>query len=139
MQALVRTGITALATSVGAGLVVMGVANADGGDDQTYAKREDNAKEWVLVSDEDDNGDDDNRLRDDTSRSRISAGTQHSRESSGRSGDGTRSGYTKRSRDRDASWGDKSRDFTRDGPGDRTRDFSANLTNDHSRNDSRRR
>ena len=139
MKALMRTGIATLATSVGAGLVVVvvGAANA-GSDDQTYAKREDNAKEWVLVADDDDDADDDNRLRDDTNSNSISAGTWHSRESSGRSGDRTRSGYTKRSWDRDKCWGDKSRDFTRDGKGGGTRDFSANLTNDRSRNDTRR-
>ena len=139
MKALMRTGIATLATSVGAGLVVMGVGAANAGsDDQTFAKREDNVREWVLAADDDDDNDD-NRLRDDTSRSGISSGTWHSRESSGRSGDRTRSGYTKRSWDRDKSWGDKSRDFTRDGKGSATRDFSLNLTNDRSRNDTRGR
>lgn len=141
---LVRTGIATLATSVGAGLVVMGVgaASADGGDDQTYAKREDNVKEWIVVADDDDgdDGDDGMRLANDTNTNTgISRGTRHSRESAGRSGDRTRSGYTKRSWDRDKSWGDKSRDWTRDGKGAAHRDFKPNLTNDRSRNDTRGR
>jgi hypothetical protein len=139
MKALMRTGIATLATTVGAGLVVVGVgaANASHDDDQVYGKREDGAKEWVLTVDDDD---DDNE-RDGTNtrtRSKASGGTQHSRESSGRSGDRTGSRYTGVSRDRDHSRGDKSRDWTRDGKGGATRDFSANLTNDRSRNDTRR-
>jgi hypothetical protein len=144
MKALMRTGIATLATSVGAGLVVMGVgaANADRGDDQAYAKREDNAKEWVLAADDDDDGDDDG-LRAGTNtntntKSRVSRGTNHSREDSGRSGDNTNSRGSRVSRDRDHSRGDKSRDWTRDGKGGATRDFSANMTNDRSRNDTRR-
>lgn len=143
MKALMRTGIATLATSVGAGLVVVGVsaANADG-DDQTYAKREDSAQEWIVVADDDDDGDDDNRLRDGTNtntKTGISRGTRHSRESSGRSGDRTRSRGTAVSLDRDKSWGDKSHDFTRDGKGGVKRDLKPNLTNDRSRNDTRPR
>jgi hypothetical protein len=152
MKALMRTGIATLATSVGAGLVVMGVSAANAGDDQTYAKREDNAKAWVLSADDDDDGDDDGyRLGDRTNtgshgntgtrtrtRTGASNGTDHSREDSGRSGDRTGSRYSGASRDRDHSRGDKSRDWTRDGKGGATRDFSANLTNDRSRNDTRR-
>ncbi len=41
------------------------------------------------------------------------------------------------SRDRERSRGDRTRDWTRDG-GDRTRDLTPNLTNDRSRNDTRR-
>jgi hypothetical protein len=144
MKALMRTGIATLVTSVGAGLVVVGVGVASASnDDQTYAKREDNAKEWILTADDDDDGDDDNRLSGTNTNtntgSRISRGTRHTRESSGRSGDRTGSRHTRMSRDRDRSRGDKSRDFTRDGKGGPKRDFSANLTNDRSRNDSRRR
>jgi hypothetical protein len=143
MKALMRTGIATLAASVGAGLVVMGVgaASADGGDDQAYAKREDNVKEWVVQADDDDDADDDGKFRADNtntnSKSRASRGTRHSRESGGRSGDHTGSRGSAVSRDRDHSRGDKSRDWTRDGKGPKKRDFSANLTNDRSRNDTR--
>ena len=53
--------------------------------------------------------------------------------------DRTRSNFTAVSRDRDLSRGDKTRDFTYDGPGTRTRDWSANVTGrgDGSRNDTR--
>ena len=140
MKALMRTGIATLATSVGAGLVVVGVGAASANnDDQTYAKREDNVKEWILTADDDD--DDDNRLSgtNTRTRSKASRGTRHSREKSGRSGDNTGSRHTRMSRDRDHSRGDKSRDWTRDGKGGPTRDFSANLNNDGSRNDTRGR
>ena len=60
-----------------------------------------------------------------------------SRNDSRASQDGTGSGYTAVSADRDRSRGDKSRDWTRDGQGDRTRDFSQNRTNDRSRGDTR--
>ena len=123
-------GITTLAATVGAGTFATGVAaTAAAGPDNGFAKREDNAKEWV-ISDSDDDDDDD-------TRSRFSNGTQHGRESSGRSRDRTGSRHSAVSRDRDRSRGDKSRDFTRDGPGGATRDFSANMTNDRSKNDTR--
>jgi hypothetical protein len=149
MKALMRTGIATLATSVGAGLVVVGVGAASASsDDQTYAKREDNVKEWIVTADDDD--DDNNRLSGTNTKTRTGAnggthtrtrskGTHHSREKSGRSGDMTGSRHTRMSRDRDNSRGDKSRDWTRDGKGGPTRDFRANLTNDHSRNDTRGR
>jgi hypothetical protein len=151
MKALMRTGIATLATSVGAGLVVMGVSAANaGGDDQAYAKREDNANAWVLSADDDDDGDDDGfRLSDTNTRTRTGGahtktgtnhtktGTNHTRTNTGRSGDNTGSRYSGVSRDRDKSWGDRTRDWTRDGKGGATRDFSANLTNDNSRNDTR--
>ena len=146
MKALMRTGIATLATSVGAGLVVVGVGAASASnDDQTYAKREDNVKEWIVTADDDDD-DDNNRLSGTNTRTRTrggthtrTRGTHHSREDSGRSGDNTGSRHTRMSRDRDHSRGDKSRDWTRDGKGGPTRDFSANLTNDGSRNDTRGR
>jgi hypothetical protein len=157
MKALMRTGIATLATSVGAGLVVMGVSAANaGGDDQAYAKREDSANAWVLSADDDDDGDDDGfRLSDTNTRTRTGGsdgthtrtrshgthtkiGTNHTRTNTGRSGDKTGSRYSGVSRDRDNSWGDRTRDWTRDGKGGATRDFSANLTNDNSRNDTRR-
>jgi hypothetical protein len=144
MKALMRTGIATLATTVGAGLVVVGVGAANAGDnDQTYAKREDNVKEWIVSADDDDDGDDDYRLKGTNTNTNtgtgISRGTHHSREDSGRSGDRTGSRHSRVSRDRDHSRGDKSRDWTRDGKGGATRDFSANMTNDRSRNDTRGR
>ncbi len=130
MKALLRSGVATLAATVGAGMVVVGVgASASPGDDDAYGKREDNAKEWIVSADDDDD--------DDNTNTGVSNGTQHSAESTGRSGDATGSRYTKVSRDRDLSRGDKSRDFTGDGPGTRTRDFSANMTNDRSKNDTR--
>lgn len=148
MKAWTRTGIATLATSVGAGLVVVGVGAANANDDdQVYGKRDDNANEWIVVADDDDDGgDDDNGLRGTNTGTRggtntgthTRTGTWHSREDSGRSGDRTGSNRTAVSRDRDHSWGDKSRDWTHDGPGGGTRDFKPNLTNDRSRNDTRR-
>jgi hypothetical protein len=154
MKTWTRTGIATLATSVGAGLVVVGVgaANADN-DDRLYAKRDDHANEWVVVADDDDDGGDDDfglkgtntgtntntGTRGGTNTgTHTNTGTRHSRDHSGRSGDHTSSNRTAVSRDRDHSWGDKSRDWTHDGPGGGTRDFSANMTNDRSRNDTRR-
>jgi hypothetical protein len=87
------------------------------------AKRDDDAPSLVLVAD-----DDDDDTNDDDTRSRTGA--------SANTHDNTRSNFTGVSRDRDASRGDKTRDWTRDG-GDRTRDWSANKTNDRSRNDTR--
>jgi hypothetical protein len=143
MKAWTRTGIATLATSVAAGLVVVGVGAANANDDdQAYAKRDDHASEWVVVADDDDDGGDDDYGLKGTNTgtntgTNANTGTRHSREDSGRSGDRTGSNRTAVSRDRDHSWGDKSRDWTHDGPGGGTRDFSANLTNDHSRNDTR--
>lgn len=87
-------------------------------------KRDEDLTEIVLVDDDDD--DDTN----DRSRSRNTGASRSTR-------DGTRSNFTKVSRDRDKSRSDKTRDWTRDG-GDRTRDHSQNRTNDRSRNDTRR-
>ena len=53
------------------------------------------------------------------------------------SNDGTGSGYSAVSRDGEASRGDRTRDWTRDGAGDRNRDWSGGQTNDGSRNDTR--
>jgi hypothetical protein len=53
-----------------------------------------------------------------------------------KTGDGTRSNYSRISRDGERSRADLTRDRTRDGAGV-NRDFSQNLTNDRSRNDTR--
>ncbi|NYG55593.1 hypothetical protein [Nocardioides perillae] len=92
--------------------------------DPELAKREDDTPELVLVADDDD---------DDTNDQTRSRNTGVSRST----GDGTRSNFTRVSRDRDLSRSDKTRDFTRDG-GKLKRDWSANRTNDRSRNDTRR-
>jgi hypothetical protein len=153
MKALMRTGIATLATSVGAGLVVLGVgaANADNGSDDhgrddhhhhhsVFAKRDDNAHEWIVVADDDDNGDDPNRLRgrdDHTSTGAGEGGGTHTRT---RGGTRTRTRSRHHShRDGDHSRGGKVRDWTHDGKGGHKRDFSANLTNDGSRHNTRGR
>lgn len=143
MNLLIRTGIAGVATTVGAGLFIVGVSTTATGASSldAYVRPEDTASEW-FVADDDDGLDDNSRSRNtgntgNTNGDSISAGTRMSRSGPGRSGDATRSGKTAVSRDRDRSIGDKTRDFTRDGPGDRTRDLSANFTNDRSRNDTR--
>lgn len=120
-------GIAGLVTS---GLLALPVTSAFA-DDDTVLKRDEDTPDVVLVADED----------DDDAANRM-AGTDtdtHSRNTSGvDSNDATNSRHTAVSRDRDRSWGDKTRDRTRDGAGDRKRDWSANRTNDRSRNDTRR-
>lgn len=124
-----------------AGAVAVGLVGATGslssaadqavpGSDQAVVKREDQVAELVLVSDDDD--DDTN----DATNSRVSKSTAGTGSSRSRA-DGTNSRYTAVSRDRDLSRGDKTKDWTQDG-GDRTRDLTPNLTNDKSRNDTRR-
>ncbi len=124
-----------------AGAVAVGLVGATGslssaadqvvpGSDQAVVKREDQVAELVLVSDDDD---DDTNDATDSRVSKSTAGTGSSRSRA----DGTNSRYTAVSRDRDLSRGDKTKDWTRDG-GDRTRDLTPNLTNDKSRNDTRR-
>lgn len=86
-----------------------------------YAKREDDVPELVLVDDDDADSNDTSRF------------TGYSRSTS----DGTRSNFTRVSRDRDLSRSDKTRDKTYDGVGGLKRDWSGGRTNDRSRNDSR--
>lgn len=125
-----------------AGAVAVGMVGATGslssaadpatpGTDQAIVKREDQVADLVLVADDDD--DDSN---DDTRSgvSKTTAGTGSSRSRA----DGTNSRYTGVSRDQDLSRGDKTKDQTNDGPGGATRDLTPNLTNDQSRNDTRR-
>jgi hypothetical protein len=119
-----RGSVIGLAGLVGVGVMAwptLGVATADG-----YLKRDEQEVDLVLVDDDDDDS-------NDTSRSRFTGFSASTR-------DGTRSNFTKVSRDRDLSRSDKTRDWTRDGKGDKKkRDWSANKTNDRSRNDSRGR
>lgn len=130
MRKLLSFGTLGLAGAVGVGLMAMpGATVAASFDEDAAVKREDGATELVLVADDDD---------DDTADDSVDSAdtfTGFSRSTS----DGTRSNFTKVSRDRDISRSDKTKDFTFDGPGDtRTRDWTANSTNDRSRNDTRR-
>ena len=133
MNTAVRTGILALAGSVGVGVLALGTttAHAKGDDDAVLNKREDKANSWVVA--DDDLDDDDTN----TGTNTKTDGPSHDNTNS-RSHDATNSRFTNMSRDRDHSRGDLTRDWTRDG-GDRTKDFSRNLTNDKSRNDTRGR
>ena len=114
-----------------AGLLAVGVLAIQSPSSADNAnKRDDDTPELVLVADDDDD-DTNDRLGD--TRNTHSRNTGISRSTR----DHTKSNFTEVSRDRDLSRSDKTRDWTRDG-GDRTRDRSANLTNDRSRNDTRR-
>ncbi|RNL60601.1 hypothetical protein EFK50_20010 [Nocardioides marmoriginsengisoli] len=114
-----------------AGLLAVGVLAIQSPSSADNAnKRDEDSPELVLVADDDDD-DTNDRLADTRSRDTRNTGVSRSTR------DHTRSNFTKVSRDRDLSRSDKTRDWTRDG-GDRTRDRSANLTNDRSRNDTRR-
>lgn len=136
IKKLVPVGILGLAGTVTLGVIAMTgatTANAAGHDDDAYVKREDNVTDLALVSDDDD---DDTGTR---TRTRSGAGddTTAGTGSSRSRADGTSSRYTAMSRDRDHSRGDRTKDWTQDGPGTRTRDFSQNRTNDWSRHDTR--
>lgn len=76
-------------------------------------------------------------LKRDWSDNRTSDRSRNDSRASRNTGDGTRSNYSRVSRDRDNSRADLTRDKTRDGAGGKKRDFSRNLTNDRSRNDTR--
>ena len=125
MKKLIPSALLSIAGLTTVGLIGMQapVVSAD-----EFAKREDDAVELVLVADDDD---------DDTNDDTDGGGDAPNTGASAATGDGTRSNFTGVSRDRDASRGDKTRDWTRDG-GDNTRDRTANQTNDRSRNDTRR-
>jgi hypothetical protein len=126
---LATTGIAG-AVSVGLLGLTGPATNAATGTDGAYLKREEGVTELALVADDDDDDSRDTRSR--ASKSTRGTGSSRSRR------DGTNSRYSKVSRDRDRSRGDKTKDWTRDG-GDRTRDLTPNLTNDRSRQDTRRR
>ncbi len=135
IRKLVPVGILGIAGTVTLGVLAMTAsttANADRGpaNQDAYVKREDQSPDLVLVADDDD---DDTGTR--TRTGRDDATTQGTGSSRSRA-DGTNSRYSKVSRDRDRSRGDRTKDWTRDG-GDRTRDWSQNKTNDESRHDTR--
>lgn len=127
MKNLLRTGILTLAGSVGLELAGTGAAQAMPSDtsDVLLNKRELSS---IVLAVEDDDDDDDTGTNTGTKTGNSGTGTN----------DATNSRVTAMSRDRDRSRGDLTRDWTRDG-GDRTKDFSRYLTNDSSRNDTRRR
>ena len=123
MKNLLPTSIVGLAGLVTVGLISLQNPTATSSAGDEFAKREDDTPELVLVAD-----DDDADSNDDTSRF-----TGFSRSTN----DGTRSNFTRVSRDRDLSRSDKTRDKTYDGVGGLKRDWSGGRTNDASRNDSR--
>jgi len=131
MKKLLPIGSLGLAGLLGAGLLAMpgAAVSASAPSDGAFVKRDEDVSEVVLVADDDDDDTNDKSRSRDT-RSRFTGNSRSTR-------DHTRSNFTRMSRDRDRSRGDKTRDWTRDG-GDRTRDHSQNRTNDRSRNDSRR-
>lgn len=92
--------------------------------DEITLKRDDEYSELVAVEDDFDR----DAFTDDNSGGDTSGVD---------SNDGTGSGYSAVSRDGEASRGDRTRDWTRDGAGDRNRDWSGGQTNDGSRNDTR--
>jgi hypothetical protein len=105
-------------------------------DDIAVMKRDDELDQivWVADDDGDDTGNTGNTGAagtDNTDNDTASTG-----EKSAESNDNTGSGYSRVSRDRDRSRGDRTKDRTRDG-GDPTRDRSRHKTNDNSRNDTR--
>jgi len=122
MKKLVTVGTLGLAGAVTTGLIAFQGPSAFADDDSAY-KRDDDASKVVMTVDDDD---------DDDTNGDTNTGVSRS------TGDGTNSRFTRVSRDRDLSRSDLTRDKTRDGKGPVKRDWSKNLTNDHSRNDTRR-
>jgi hypothetical protein len=114
-----RTSVAALALSV----IASPAAALAAADDtsEVVLRREDDAAEVIVAEDD---GDD-------------FTGNTGSGTSGVNSNDATGSRHTSVSRDRDRSRGDKTRDWTKDGPRDRKRDWTGGHTNDRSRNDTR--
>ncbi len=138
-RALLRNGVAALGATMVAGLIIGVGGTAAAIEDSAYAKREDNATEWVVSADDDDSDDDTvgttTGLNTDTGAG-TTTGPDTATDTGLNSDDGTGSRVTGVSEDRDESADDLTKDWTLDG-GDRTRDFSQNLTNDASANDTR--
>jgi hypothetical protein len=110
--------------TLGLALAISLLQMAGGFQEKAFLGRGDE-EEMVLLADDDDDGADTGS----NSRSGFTSGVN--------SNDGTGSGHTPVSRDRDRSRGDKTRDRTRDGKGGPRRDWSGGHTNDRSRRDSR--
>ena len=105
MKKLIPTGLLGVVGLTAIGLLgLQGTGTAQASNDAVF-KRDEDAVELVLVDDDDDN-DTNSRSRD--TRSRNTGASRSTR-------DNTRSNFTKVSRDRDRSRGDKTRDWTRDG------------------------
>lgn len=122
MRKLLPTALLGISGLVTVGLLALPATTATSAQD-TFAKREEDTPELVLVDDDDDD-DTNSRSRTGNSRSRA---------------DNTDSSFSRVSRDRDYSRGDRTRDWTRDGKNSRVkRDWSNRQTNDRSRNDTRR-
>ncbi|WP_109507234.1 hypothetical protein [Nocardioides speluncae] len=122
MKKLLPTALLGVTGLVTVGLLALPATTATNADDP-FAKREEDAPELVLVDDDD----------DDDTNSPSNTGSSRSRT------DNTNSVFTKVSRDRDFSRGDRTKDWTRDGKDSRVkRDWSNRQTNDRSRNDTRR-
>lgn len=94
--------------------------------DEVVLGREEDAAELVAAEDDDDGF-----------ATGATGGDSGDTDATGDSNDGTGSGHSAVSRDADRSRGDRTRDFTKDGPGDWKRDWSGGHTNDASRNDTR--
>jgi hypothetical protein len=124
MKKAMVVGLTGLTVAGLMGLTAPALA------DNAYAKRPETLAGVVVAMDDDDD--------DPTTRSAVSKTTRGTGSSRSRR-DGTNSRYTAVSRDRDWSRGDKTKDWTYDGPRQgQVRDWSVNKTNDRSRNDTRR-
>jgi len=138
MHKALRLSTLALAGATTTGLIAFTApAIADDGDDAAY-KRESDTGQVVATADRDDDDDD---TGGDTNTGTNSGTNSHAGAATGDSrsrADGTNSRVTGVSRDRDHSLDDRTKDWSKDGPGTRTRDHSANQTNDRSRHDTRR-
>lgn len=120
-----RTATWMLGLALVAGLPAGAALAADL--DEITLKRDDEYSEIVAVEDDDLDPD---AVTDNT-------GNTGGDTSGVDSNDGTGSGYSAVSRDGEASRGDNTRDWTKDGAGDRNRDWSGGQTNDGTRNDTR--
>lgn len=125
---IIRGSVVGLAGLVGVGMLAFPLASTATDREAAFLKRDEQATDLVLVADDDDDDTNDDSKDSNDTDTGVSRSTN----------DNTRSNFTKVSRDRDLSRGDKTRDWTRDG-GKKQRDWSANTTNDRSRNDSRGR
>lgn len=132
------------ATLASAGVLLTGAVAVPSVAHDAAAKRDEDTTEVVLVADEDDEDTNENNLtttagetgtnddtRTNTGNTNTGTGTN-----SGDQNDPTNSRVTAVSRDTDLSQGDKTRDWTHDGPGPMTIDTSQS-TNDGTKNDTR--
>lgn len=128
-------GPLGVAGLVAAGALAFPASTAFAGSDA--AKRDEDTSDVVLAEDDDDDDDDDTNAKASNSGDNTNTGGGTNTGASKSTNDGTRSNFTPVSRDNDLSRSDKTKDFTKDGPGGKKRDWSQNKTNDASRNDTR--